>query len=116
MPFARHQCRVAMSLKALRDRDTMLVQISLIGRRLCLLARFLIRGQSHVTDPRLVRMIAGHQGGARRAATAAVVELREANATVSQRINVGCIDFASVITKVRKPHVIDHDQDDIRAF
>ena len=115
VPFACHQGGIPVLFERLRNGDTVLIQITLIGWRPVSFG-LLGWGQGHMADPRLVWMIACHQRGTRRTTTAAVVELREANPSVSQSVNVGRLDLAAVITKIGKPHVIDHDQDDIGAF
>jgi hypothetical protein len=67
-----------------------------------------------MAEPRLVRIGAGQQRRARRAAPRGVVELREPEPAGRQRIDVGCRYLASVATDIGESHVIDEDDHDVR--
>jgi hypothetical protein len=42
-----------------------------------------------------------------------VVELGEAQTVLGQTVEMGCLDFPTVTTKIGIPHVISHDQQNI---
>ena len=75
-----------------------------------------VRRVSHVTDPGKVRMQSRHQRGTCRAATGSVVELRKSHAAPRQCIDMRSINLSTIGTNIRKPHIIDEDDDDIRFF
>ena len=61
----------------------------------------------------LLAVQAGQQRGPGGAADGIVVKTREAQTTLSQRVDVGRVDLAAVATEIGPTHVVDHDQQDI---
>ena len=76
-------------------------------------ARAVVVGED--ADARLVRMQAGQQRCARRAAARRVVELREAHAVRGQAVEVRRADLAAVAAEIREAHVVGEDQHDVRV-
>jgi len=68
-------------------------------------------GQSVPTH--LLGVISRQQGSPGRPAAGGVVELGEAQTVLGQTIEMGCLDFPAVATKVGIPHVVRHDQQNI---
>ena len=70
----------------------------------------------HVSHARLVRVKPRQQARPRRAAPRRVVELGEAQPVRRQRIQVGRPHLPAVTSQVREPHVIRHDQENVRPL
>ena len=107
VPLAAEIGLVVVLLEHLGDGDAALVQIAGIA------FRSVAVGED--ADPGLMRMQAGQQRGARRAAAGGVVELRIAQAVGRQSIQIGRLDFAAVTADVGKSHVIVEDDQDVGA-
>ena len=58
----------------------------------------------------------GHQGGPRRAASSAIVELGEAHAALGEGVEVRGVDLAAMVAEVGEPHVVHHDEYDVGAL
>ena len=63
----------------------------------------------------LLGVVAGEQGTAGGPATGGVVELREAQALLRQRVKIRRGDLAAVATDIRVAEVIREDEDDVGA-
>ena len=107
VPFAAEIGLVLFLLENLGDGDAALVQIAGIAFRPVAV------GED--ADPGLMRVQAGQQRGARRAAARGVVELRIAQAVGRQTVQIGCLDFAAVTADIGKSHVIVEDDQDVGA-
>ena len=107
MPFAAEIGLVVLLLQHLGDGDAALVQIAGIA------FRSVAVGED--ADAGLMRMQAGQQRGARRAAAGGVVELRIAQAVGRQAIQVGRLDLAAVTADIGKSHVVVEDDQDVGA-
>ena len=71
-------------------------------------------GQGVTVD--LLGVIAGENARSRRPAAAGVVELSKPKSATRQSIEVRRPNFASVATRVREPHVIGNDHQDVRTL
>ena len=107
VPLAAHVGVVAAGLQHLRDRHAAVVEVAGVALRAGVV------GED--ADAGLVRMQAGQQRGARRAAARGVVELREAQAVGGEAVEVGRVDLAAVAADVGVAHVVVEDQDDVRS-
>ncbi len=67
-----------------------------------------------IVSAHLLSIISGQKRGAGRPATGSVVELGKAQAVLGQTIQVGSIDFPTIAAQIRIPHVIGHNQQDVR--
>ena len=106
VPLAHHVGAVTGGLEGLGDRDTATIQLAAIAVGAAIV--------HHVSDAGLMRIKPGEQRGARRAAAGRVVELRETHPALRQRVEVRRLDLTTVGTEVGVPHVVGHDDDDIR--
>ena len=105
VPLAGHERGVAAGLQGLGNRDrsgTQIAQVPIQPVR-----------THHVADVRLMRVQAGQEGPAGRAATRRVVELAVAEAPGRQAVQVGGVHFPAVTAQIREPHVIVEDQYDV---
>ena len=64
----------------------------------------------------LMRVGAGEERGASRAAAAGVVKLSEADAAVGKGVKVWGVNLTAVAADVAPAHVIGHDDDDVRLL
>ena len=108
VPLAGHGGEVARAAQHLGDGDAAVVEPAAVAGHAVVLG--------HVPDAGLVRIQAGQQRGARRAAAAGVVELREAQAAGGQLVEVRRGDFAAVAADVGEAHVVHQDQRRCWAF
>lgn len=115
MPLTCHQSHVAVLSKHFGHSDAVVIEESLIVDRRTFVGLF-ARRERHVSDAHLMWVQSRHQCRSGRAATAAVVELIEANAAMGQSVDIGRVDLASVTTDVRVAHIVHHDQDDVGAI
>ena len=106
VPLAGQAGRVAGGLQRLGDRHAVRIDRARVA------ARPVVVGED--ADAGLVRVQAGEQRGARRAAARSVVELREAYAAACQAIEIRGPDLTAVAADVGEPHVVDENQDDVR--
>src|SRR3954454_138552 len=107
MPLAAEIARIIPALERFGDRHATLVQIAGIAFRTVAV------GED--ADAGLVRMQAGQQRGARRAAARGVVELRVTQPVRRKTIEVRRLDLAAVTANVRKAHVVVEDEQDVGA-
>ena len=107
MPLAGHVAAIARRAQHLGNGHATVVQVTTIAGVTTVV--------HHVADSGLVRVQPRHQAGPCRATAARVVELRETQSIGSQLVQSRRGDLASVTPDVRVPHVIGHDQDDVRT-
>ena len=105
VPLARHVRAVTHGPQRFGDGDR-------IGREIAPVSRQPVVPH-HVAHAGLVRVEAGQQGRAGRAAAGRVVEVAEAQAVRGQKIEVGGVDLAAVAAEVGEAHVVRHDEDDV---
>ena len=106
MPLTGHRSEVARRVEGFGQRHALIVESPAIARLLPVL--------DHVPDAGLVRVQARQQGGARRTTPRGVIELREPQSTRRECIQMRCRNLRAITTEVRKPHVIDQDDHDVR--
>ena len=106
MPFADGVALITRGFQGLGNRDAALVQVAGVTFELPVL--------HHVPDARLMRIEAGEQRGTRGAAAGRVVELREPQAALCQRVQIRRVDLAAVATDVGKAHVIGKNVNNVR--
>jgi hypothetical protein len=106
VPLAGHEGAVAGAAQRLGEGDAIVAEIALV------LAAAEVA--DHLAHARLVRMEAGQQRGAGRAAARAVVELAETDAARGERVEVRGADLGAVAADVREAHVVGEDHDDVR--
>ena len=63
--------------------------------------------------PDLLRVVAGENARPRRPAASRIVELREAQTTAGQPVQIRGLYLASITTGIRKSHVIGHNHQDV---
>ena len=107
MPLARHQRAVTRGPQQFGNRRRVVAQETLVRRR--------SKIGAHVADTGLVRIQAGQQRRARRAATGAVVHRRQQHAVARHAIDMRCVDLGAHHTQVGKTHVVGQDEDDVGA-
>ncbi len=105
VPLADHVGAVAGGLECLGDREAAPVEVAAIAVEHAIF--------HHVADAGLVRVEAGEERGAGRAAAGRVVELGEAHAAAGQAVEVGRFDFAAVAAEIGVAHVVRHNEDDV---
>lgn len=109
MPFPRQIRSVSRSAKTIRDCDDMPIQLCVISG---LAAMFRWQRFRHVPNARKMVIDSGLEHCARRRARSGDVEIGEAHAMGSQRVDIRCGDFAAECADVGEaPVVSDHDHD-----
>ena len=63
-----------------------------------------------------VMVAAGEQAGAGRRAQRRGVEVGQADPVGGERVDDRCLDVRAVTTELRVPHVVEHDQDNVRGI
>ncbi len=106
MPLADHIGCIAGRLEGFGNCDAAAIQIAAIAVDALVV--------HHVANAGLMGIEPGQQRRARGAASARVVELREAQPLFGQTVQHGCLDLATVAADVGIAHVVRHDNDDIR--
>ena len=107
VPFAGEVSAVAGGLESLGNGHAFLVEESLILREAVV--------AGHMSNSGLVGVEPGEKRGAGGAATAGVVELREAQAVGGEFVEIRGFDFPAVTSDVGIAHVIGHDDNDVWA-
>jgi hypothetical protein len=107
MPFATHGGGISAAAKDFCQSDAPVIQLTAIS----IVAPIF----HHVSDPGLMRVKSRQQGCSGRAASGAVVKLREANSIRGQCIKVWSFDLTSVAAQVGEPHVIRQNDHHVRA-
>ena len=107
VPLAAHVGGVAGGFELLGDGWRVAAQVALVARQRAASA-------GHVTHAGLVRVEAGDQRRARRAAACRVIELREPQPIRGERIQRRRPNLAAVAAKVGEAHVIGEDDEDVR--
>ena len=105
VPLPRHVGAVAGLAECLGDRHRVGGEVAAVSRQPVV--------AHHVADAGLVRVEAGQQGRAGRAAACRVVEVAETQAVRGQQVEVGRVDLAAVAAQVGEAHVVRHDEDDV---
>ena len=108
VPLAGHGRAIAGGPQHLGDGDAVVVEIAAVA----VLATVL----GHVAHARLVRIEAGHQCRAGRAAAARIVKLREPQSGGGQLVEVGRGNLAAIAADVAEAHVVHKHHDDVRPL
>ena len=119
MPFPRHVGMVTRIPKHLCHRHTITVQeshVTVLALVLGVFALLQLRVFRHGTYACLMGIEPREQAGTSGTRASAIIELREPESLGSQRINVGCRNLTTIATDVGIPHIICHNENDIRAF
>ncbi len=108
VPFARHERLVAGLFQNLGKGDATVVELSHVAGQLAVAA-------GHQSDAGLLGIEPGEQGGPGRTAARAVIKLREAQTTASQRIEIGRVDFAPVTAEIAEARVVRQNDENVGA-
>ena len=108
MPLAGHRGEVAGFAQHFGNGDGPIVEPSGRARRAAADDVF------EVAHPRLVRVDAGQEAGARRRAARRAVELREPDAAGGERVEVRGGNLAAIRADVGPSHVVHEHDDDVR--
>ncbi len=118
MPFAGGSRAIAGGLEHLRDGHAVRVQRPAIaGELLTFIARagkFCGLIGSHQPDARLMRIKSREQRRTRGAAERAGIELREAQPSRRERVEIRRADLAPVAPEVRPAEIVGEDDEDVR--